>query len=117
MKKLLIILALAAVSALLALGFSVGAAQAAPVRPVAVIHPANAADGCSVFHAGDTLVQCTGGYTGRIGYFRAVQTCHWLFGTQTQTGPWVMIGKGRWSGTDPCGGFWSDHPHYELRGP
>lgn len=103
------------------------AACVATLFAIGVVGPtstagATAADGCSTSLGGtvvasSTIARCTGGYRGLIGYFRAKQKCHFGIGTQTQYGPWVVIGAGRTSETALCGGLWSDSSGYELKGP
>lgn len=83
---------------------------------------ASAADGCTISHGGSvvassTIARCTGGYVGYIGRFRAKQSCSFGFFSETETGPWRIIGSGQASETAICGGLYSYNSTYERAGP
>jgi hypothetical protein len=95
------------------------------VTPISMAGAVSLADGCttsvgrpSAVSGPATTARCSGGYTGRIGYFRAKQKCHWWgVSTTMQYGSWVQIRSGNWSQTAPCDGLWMDGSGYELSPP
>lgn len=105
--------------ALVACAVLTGAVAVVPGTQVAPA-AASAADGCTISHAGtltETIVYCTGGYQGLIGYFRAKQKEHWFVGTDWTFGSWRRINGGVASVTPICAALWCDSSSYELKGP